>query len=113
MFELRPNEKFEPSKDVKNLWTYTRKSSFNAAGIKLPGLFITKGFDIDAAAFVAVIFLELWGTVQHRVFNRTLQCGRFIQCFGISSHRRAFSYRCGASGSTSPARWSRMQVQKL
>jgi hypothetical protein len=61
MFELRPNEKFEPSKDVKNLWTYTRKSSFNAAGIKLPGLFITKGFDIDAAAFVAVIFLELWG----------------------------------------------------
>jgi hypothetical protein len=61
MFELRPNEKFEPSKDVKNLWTYTRKSSFNAAGIKLPGLFITKGFDIDASAFVAVIFLELWG----------------------------------------------------
>ena len=61
MFELRPNEKFEPSKDVKNLWTYTRKSSFNAAGIKLPGLFITKGFDTDAAAFVAVIFLELWG----------------------------------------------------
>lgn len=61
MFELRPNEAFEPSKDVKNLWTYTRKSSFNAAGIRLPGLFITKGFDIDTAAFVAVIFLELWG----------------------------------------------------
>ena len=61
MFELRPNEDFEPSINVKNLWTYTRKSPFNAAGVKLPGLFTTKGFDIDAAAFVAVIFLEFWG----------------------------------------------------
>ena len=61
MFELRPNENFEPSKNVKNLWTFTRKSSFNAAGIRLPGLFVTKGFDVDYAAFVAVIFLEIWG----------------------------------------------------
>lgn len=61
MFELRSNEDFEPSINVKSLWTYTRKSSFNAAGIRLPGLFTTKGFDIDTAAFVAVIFLEFWG----------------------------------------------------
>ena len=61
MFEPRPHEDFEPSINVKNLWTYTRKSSFNAAGVKLPGLFVTKGFDIDFAAVVAVIFLELWG----------------------------------------------------
>jgi hypothetical protein len=59
--EPRPTEDFEPSINVKNLWTYTRKSSFNAAGVKLPGLFTTKGFDIDSAAFVAVIFLEFWG----------------------------------------------------
>jgi hypothetical protein len=62
MSELpRPGEDFEPTKDVKNLWTYTRKSSFNAAGIRLPGLFTTKNFDVDAAAFVAVLFLEAWG----------------------------------------------------
>ncbi len=61
MFEPRPNEDFEPSINAKNLWTYTRKSSFNAAGIRLPGLFITQGFDVDSSAFVAVVFLELWG----------------------------------------------------
>lgn len=61
MFEPRADEEFEPSINVKNLWTYTRKLSYNAAGIKLPGLFITKGFETDTAAFVTVIFLEAWG----------------------------------------------------
>lgn len=61
MFELIASEAFEPSIDVKNRWTFTRKSSFNAAGVELPGLFVTQGFDIDVGAFVAVLFLEFWG----------------------------------------------------
>jgi hypothetical protein len=61
MLEPTASEAFEPSKDVKSYWLYTRKSSYNAAGIELPGLFNTHNFQKDAAAFVAVVFLELWG----------------------------------------------------
>ncbi len=61
MLEPPASESFEPSKDVKSHWLYTRKSSFNVAGLELPGLFTTHNFQKDTAAFVAVLFLEAWG----------------------------------------------------
>ena len=62
MWEPRPGEKFEPSVK-KNRWTYTRKSSYNAAGIRLPGLFATAKFDTDALAVAGVILLGGYGLV--------------------------------------------------
>lgn len=61
MLDLKASDSFEPSKDVKHLWLYTRKSFFHVAGLELPGLYTTKGFAQDAAAFVVVLFLEGWG----------------------------------------------------
>lgn len=62
-WEPLPGERFEPSVNTKNRWTYTRKSSYNAAGIRLPGLFTTAKFDTDALAFAAVLLLEGYGLV--------------------------------------------------
>ena len=64
MWEPRADEKFEPSLNTKNAWTFTRKSAYTPApGMRLPGLFTTKGFDTDALAVALVICLEAWGLI--------------------------------------------------
>jgi hypothetical protein len=55
------DRQFEPSRNTKLLWRFTRKTPSSFASITLPGLFQTSHFTRDTACFLATIVLELWG----------------------------------------------------
>jgi hypothetical protein len=57
-FHFDPNQNFEPSKQTKDFWLFTKKSQANFAGIHLPGLFESVGYSIQIVAFVAILILE-------------------------------------------------------
>jgi len=61
MPDLRPEENFEPSRETKTFWRFTRKSGATYAGVALPGIFETSHAVSDAALFFVVIILEVWG----------------------------------------------------
>ena len=50
--------KFEPSKETKNRWLYTRKSPFYAGNLRLEGLFHTHNFNVDVTWVVSAVALE-------------------------------------------------------
>lgn len=58
---LKPDVNFEPSRDTKYWWLYTRKTSSLHAGVTLPGLFQTSQFNLDAAAFTVIVIGEIYG----------------------------------------------------
>ena len=57
-FQFDPNHNFEPSKQAKEAWLYTKKSSANFAGVQLPGLFDSVGYSVQMAAFIGILILE-------------------------------------------------------
>lgn len=61
MTEILPGEDFEPSRDTKMLWRFTRKSRSTYAGATLPGLFHTANELWDTLAFFLVVLLEVGG----------------------------------------------------
>lgn len=61
MNEILPGEDFEPSRDTKMLWRFTRKSRSTFAGVTLPGLFHTANELWDTLAFFLVVLLEVGG----------------------------------------------------
>lgn len=57
-FHFDPNHNFEPSKQAKEAWLYTKKSTANFAGVQLPGLFQSVGYSVQMAAFIGILILE-------------------------------------------------------
>ena len=54
-------DNFEPNRNAKRMWLYTRKSKRIYRGVTLPGLFQTHMFWADAIGFTLVIALEWYG----------------------------------------------------
>jgi hypothetical protein len=52
---------FEPNKNAKRLWRYTRKSKSDYAGVSLPGLFETHNFWSDAVCVTLILIGEIYG----------------------------------------------------
>jgi hypothetical protein len=57
-FHFDPTHNFEPSKQAKEAWLYTKKSTANFAGVQLPGLFQSVGYSVQMAAFIGILILE-------------------------------------------------------
>jgi hypothetical protein len=56
---------FEPSRGVRKIFLYTRKSSSPSyGGVILPGLFQSSGIVWDMAAFILILFGEFYGYFQ-------------------------------------------------
>lgn len=58
---LDQDRDFEPTRNAKHWWLYTRKSSTVCAGVTLPGLFQTSQFFMDTLGFFGALTLELFG----------------------------------------------------
>lgn len=61
MPRLIPIDNFEPRRNTKYWWRFTRKSSTLYGDVTLPGLFQTAQIKFDLAAFVVIIFGEIVG----------------------------------------------------
>ncbi len=61
MPQFQVHEDFEPSREMKSLWRYTRKLPATYGGVKVPGLFQTSNPVTDTILFIVVLVLELWG----------------------------------------------------
>ena len=77
MAEINPEENFEPSRDTKRVWRFTRKAPRIYPGLTLPGLFDTSNFTLDTALFLTVIILEIWGLVN------LLSVGQFNPIYAV------------------------------
>jgi hypothetical protein len=89
-FEFQPNQNFEPSKDTKEFWLYTKKSKRTFAGVTLPGLYETVGYSTQMIAFFAIFILEIIPTVygiEEGVLWQAIVAAIFIDiAFAIVSH---------------------------
>ena len=89
-FHFDPNQNFEPSKQTKDFWLYTKKSQANFAGVQLPGLFESVGYSIQIVAFVAILLLELIPTyygIEQGVLWQGIMAAIFIDiALAICSH---------------------------
>jgi len=89
-FHFDPNQNFEPSKQTKDFWLFTKKSQANFAGIHLPGLFESVGYSIQIVAFVAILILEGIPTyygIEEGVLWQGIVAAIFVDiAFAICSH---------------------------
>lgn len=61
MPKIEKDINFKPSKSVQKLWFNSRKAEKIYGGVRLPGLYNTSGFALDAVLFFIMLFLEVLG----------------------------------------------------